>query len=118
MTARNVGEMLGGRLRSVERAVWGHTKPRKRKTVKPDTDAENLDNFAKAMGIPQTKGSTKAFLGRSKKTGKLRAFITNDNTNNKSWAASVSYAAMQHRPHPILDGAVSVTLLSLFFRPC
>ncbi len=57
MVARNVGEMFGGRLRSPARAVWGHNKRRmrRRKDVKPQTDAKTVDQFAQALGIPQTK---------------------------------------------------------------
>ncbi len=56
MVARNVGEMFGGRLRSPDRAVWGHKRRvRRRRDVKPQTDAETLSQFAKALGIPQTK---------------------------------------------------------------
>jgi Holliday junction resolvase RusA-like endonuclease len=64
-------------------------------------------------GLPQTKGSTKGFVGRSKKTGKLRAFLTNDNVKNKGWAALVAWEARKVAPPKPYAGPV---YLGLTFR--
>lgn len=45
------------------------------------------------FGIPQTKGSTKAFY----RPGMRYPVITNDNPRNKSWAQTVSAMAQQAR---------------------
>lgn len=66
-------------------------------------------------GLPQTKGSTKGFVGRSKKTGKLRAFITNDNAKNKPWAEQVAWQAKFHGPHVPMAGPVYLEVS--FFLP-
>lgn len=72
----------------------------------------------RVYGIPQTKGSTKGFVGRSKQTGKLRAFITNDNTKNKAWAEGLRQQAQQYaivgRPW---EGPVDLTLIFDLVRP-
>jgi len=68
-------------------------------------------------GLPQTKGSTKGFVGRSKKTRKLRAFLTNDNPKNKPWAASVAWEAKRHAPCVPLAGPVRVELLFRLRKP-
>jgi crossover junction endodeoxyribonuclease RusA len=70
-------------------------------------------------GIPQTKGSAKGFVGRSKRTGKLRAFITNDNTKNAGWAATVSGEAQRARVSSGLSAPVSGPVwLMLHFHVC
>ena len=66
-------------------------------------------------GLPQTKGSTKGFVGRSKKTGNLRAFIVNDNKKNKGWAALVAHEAKFYGPRTPMTGPVSLDLS--FFMP-
>jgi len=43
----------------------------------------------RVFGVPQTKGSTKAFM----RPGARFPVVTNDNTKNKGWAATVSGAA-------------------------
>lgn len=48
----------------------------------------------RVYGIPQTKGSTKAFV----RPGMRFPVITNDNEKNKGWAATVSGEAQRHRP--------------------
>lgn len=47
----------------------------------------------RVYGIPQTKGSTKAFF----RQGMRHPVITNDNPRNKGWAQTVAGAAQQHR---------------------
>jgi len=66
--------------------------------------------------IPQTKGSTKGFVGRSRRTGKLRAFITNDNAKNKIWTQSVQAEAMTRKPDAVWLGPVQV-VLSFYLVP-
>jgi len=46
------------------------------------------------FGIPQTKGSTKAFM----RPGMRFPVITNDNPKTKLWAAMIHYTAQQHKP--------------------
>jgi Holliday junction resolvase RusA-like endonuclease len=58
-------------------------------------------------GIPQTKGSTKAFFRK----GMRFPVITNDNTKNKPWAQTVSAMAQQFRPEALWLGPVRVKLL-------
>ena len=67
-------------------------------------------------GIPQTKGSTKGFIGRSKTTGKPRAFITNDNPKNKQWAQDVVRIAQRYASSGPMDGPVSLALSFFLVR--
>lgn len=62
-------------------------------------------NF-RVFGIPQTKGSTKAFM----RPGMRFPVITNDNTKNKSWAAIVSGEAQRYRPTALLEGPLRLDL--------
>jgi len=65
-----------------------------------------------AYGIPQTKGSTKAFVRGDK------AIITNDNPKTKDWHNVVAWTAQANRPRGgIFRGAVSVRLEFFFCRP-
>lgn len=58
-------------------------------------------------GVPQTKGSTKAFMPE----GARFPIITNDNPRNKSWAALVSSVAQDYAPKDGLwEGAVLIIL--------
>lgn len=68
-------------------------------------------------GLPQTKGSAKGFVGKSKKTGKLRAFITNDNPKNKGWARYVASQARLHARSVPMVGPVYVELSFFLPRP-
>ena len=68
-------------------------------------------------GLPQTKGSTKGFVGRSKKTGKLRAFIVNDNTKNRGWAEVVAWEAKRHGPREPLSGPVDLQVNFYLKKP-
>jgi Holliday junction resolvase RusA-like endonuclease len=65
----------------------------------------------RVYGIPQTKGSTKAFM----QPGMRFPVITNDNSRNKNWAATVSGTAQFHRPDVPFAGPVGLTLK--FFMP-
>lgn len=61
-------------------------------------------------GIPQTKGSTKAFFNKGMKF----PVITNMNTKNKPWAQTVSAMAQEHRLEGCpYEGPIK---LSLIFR--
>ena len=60
----------------------------------------------RVYGIPQPKGSTKAFM----RPGMRFPVITNDNTKNKSWAAIVSGEAQRHRPPALLEGPLRLDL--------
>lgn len=86
-------------------------------------------------GIPQTKGSAKAFVifahvleavDRFRKTGKRiapRAIITNDNDNAKHWQTTVMDRALEARRGgplvvgELMAGAVVVDLLFYLPRP-
>jgi Holliday junction resolvase RusA-like endonuclease len=51
-------------------------------------------------GKAETKGSAKGFIGRSRKTGKQRAIVVNDNPKAKGWQKAVAICAefaMAHR---------------------
>ena len=50
----------------------------------------------RVYGIPKTKGSAKGFaIPNKNKPGHHRVIITNDNPNNKAWAAVVSGEAQR-----------------------
>ena len=68
-------------------------------------------------GIPQTKGSTRGFVGRSKKTGKPVAIITNDNPKNKPWARQVAMEARKYAPAQPMAGPVYLELAFFLKRP-
>lgn len=67
------------------------------------------------QGIPQTKGSARAFL--PKKGGRFPV-VTNDNPKNKKWARSVNVAAqnaMKRQEVEMLGGAIK--LYCVFYVP-
>lgn len=70
----------------------------------------------RVFGIPQTKGSTKAFM----RPGARYPTVTNDNVKNKGWAATVSgeaqWAARGIKGLP-LRGPVSLTLTFHLKKP-
>lgn len=67
----------------------------------------------RVYGIPQTKGSTKAFM----RPGMRFPIITNDNEKNKGWAQTVSGEAQKHRPSKPYAGAVSLSLHFFMKKP-
>jgi Holliday junction resolvase RusA-like endonuclease len=67
----------------------------------------------RVFGIPQTKGSTKTFM----RPGMRFPVITNDNTKNKSWAATVSGEAMRVRPAALFLGPVRLHLIFHLPKP-
>lgn len=67
----------------------------------------------RVYGIPQTKGSTRAFF----RPGMRYPVITNDNPKNKSWALCVSEEAVKHRPSALLLGPVRLTLVFHLAKP-
>ena len=80
-------------------------------------DGESMVIMFSVSGLPQTKGSTKGFVGRSKKTGKLRAFLTNDNPKNKGWAADVAREAKRHAPCVPFAGPIWLELTFRLRKP-
>lgn len=61
----------------------------------------------RVYGIPQTKGSAKAFM----RPGMRFPVVMNDNVKNKAWAQSVSLASQQHRiPGCPFKGPMGLTL--------
>lgn len=67
----------------------------------------------RVYGIPQTKGSTKAFM----RPGMKHPVITNDNTKNKAWAAIVSGEAQRHRPPTLWDGPLRLDMCFNMKKP-
>jgi Holliday junction resolvase RusA-like endonuclease len=65
-----------------------------------------------AYGIPQTKGSTKAYIRGG------RPIVTNDNPKAKEWQRMVAWMAQTNRPQGgIFTEAVLVRLQFFFVRP-
>ena len=74
-----------------------------------------LDIFV--PGVPQTKGSARAFVVRPR-GGKARAVVINDNPNAKAWQAAISYTAQATGCRPVERGqAVVVEIEFRFARP-
>lgn len=68
----------------------------------------------KANGVPQTKGSAKAFF----RPGMKHAVITNDNKKCKPWQAGVSQAAAEaFSNHSLFMGPVQLELRFIMPRP-
>lgn len=67
----------------------------------------------RVYGIPQTKGSAKAFY----RPGMRFPVVTNDNAKNKNWAATVSGEAQRHRPSAPFDGPVDLSLTFFMKKP-
>lgn len=71
----------------------------------------------RVYGIPQTKGSTKAFM----RPGMRYPVVTNDNIKNKSWSQAVSSVAQmvkgQYAANTPLDGPLSIRLSFYLPRP-
>jgi Holliday junction resolvase RusA-like endonuclease len=69
------------------------------------------------QGIPVPKGSAKAFVIKTKATGKLRAIVTQDNREKqKPWASMIGVTAQQLN-QPMIDGPVSLSLAFILPRP-
>src|SRR3990167_1580710 len=67
-----------------------------------------------APGIPQTKGSARAFMPK----GARFPVVTNDNPKNASWAGVVALAAREAMAgEPPLGGCVSVSFTFHLTRP-
>lgn len=65
-------------------------------------------------GIPQPKGSTRAFF----RPGMARPVVTSDNPRTKPWALLVSTVAQEHAgANPPIEGPVSVVLEFWLPRP-
>lgn len=64
-------------------------------------------------GIPQPKGSTKAFM----RPGMKYPVVTNDNLKTKPWAEGVRLVAQQHAPSLPWDGAVELSVYFFLVRP-
>lgn len=64
-----------------------------------------------AYGIPQPKGSTRAFVKKG------RVITTSDNPKLKDWHKIVAFMAQTNRPEKLIQGAVSVKLKFYFLRP-
>lgn len=85
------------------------------------SQAKNLKNKYIAFtvyGIPRPQGSKQPFTFRDKRTGKVRASLSESGGKNlAAWRNDVSIMAQQHRPEKPFDEAVSVTLKFYFIRP-
>jgi len=64
-------------------------------------------------GIPAPQGSMRAIISRT--TG--RAFAKHDNANTKPWRSLVALTAARHRPSPLFEGAVTLTVRFYLPRP-
>jgi len=62
------------------------------------------------FGIPQTKGSAKAFPFR-RKDGRLGVAVGNDNKKTQLWGAMIHQTAQQHKPETPWDGPISLLLV-------
>lgn len=68
-------------------------------------------------GVPIPKGSAKAFVVKAKKTGKLRAVVTQDNSERqKPWASIISVTA-QEKGVPLFQGGVELRITFHMPRP-
>lgn len=69
-------------------------------------------NFT-VYGLPQTAGSKRAFVIRSKATGKHRAIVTDDNAKGKDWKGDVKQAAAQfvQDGQSLLQGPLRLSLV-------
>lgn len=68
----------------------------------------------KVAGVPQTKGSAKAFY----RPGMKAPVVTNDNRKNKPWQAGVSAAAAEaFRGRPVIQNTVRLELRFYMPRP-
>lgn len=71
----------------------------------------------RVYGIPQTKGSAKAFM----RPGMRFPVVTNDNTKNKGWATTIRAVAQSCRQKAglstLLDGPVCLSLHFILPRP-
>jgi Holliday junction resolvase RusA-like endonuclease len=66
----------------------------------------------RVIGIPQPKGSTRAFLPK----GSTRPIVTTDNPGIREWQRAI-VAVAQTLNEPPFEGAVAVALLFRFPRP-
>lgn len=66
------------------------------------------------LGIPQPKGSTKAFM----RPGMRFPVVTNDNLKSKPWADTIRLVAQQHAPaEGPWDGPVELSVWFYMVRP-
>lgn len=72
-----------------------------------------------ALGIPQPQGSTRAFVRRRRRTGRLYAAVTSDNARLKPWREAMSWAAARARRAAGLDGPATgpVCVAATFWLP-
>jgi len=69
-------------------------------------------------GIPQPKGSMRAFIVGNKRRRKQKVVITNSNKQLKNWSQLVSVVAQEYvPPEGPLKGAVEVVLVFYLPRP-
>lgn len=68
-------------------------------------------------GTAKSAGSKRAFIYKSKKTGKQMAAITDDCAKSQDWKGSVMAAASVAYDGPLLSGPLFVTMTFYFQRP-
>ena len=69
-------------------------------------------------GIPQPKGSVRAFIVKDKEKRKQKAVVTSGNKQLKSWSQLVSIVAQEHVPQEgLLLGPIEVVLMFYLLRP-
>lgn len=68
-------------------------------------------------GIPQPKGSTKSYIYKSKKTGRLGVSTTGDNPKTEPWQRSIQTQIALSWQGPPWEGPVGVDLEFILLRP-
>ena len=68
-------------------------------------------------GVPAPKGSTKSYIYKSKKTGKLGIATTGDNPKTEPWQRNVQIQIALNWDGPAWEGPVEVTLTFALLRP-
>lgn len=79
----------------------------------------------RVIGIPKPQGSTRAFVVKSKGTGKPRAVITRDSAGQRPWRDTMAFAFVEElarmevdgAPRPLFTAAVAVEMTFILPRP-
>ncbi len=69
------------------------------------------------FGHAATAGSKRAFVYKDKSTGAMRAAVTDDCKQNKSWQWCVATAAREAYQGPLLEGPLCVRMIFYLPRP-
>ena len=81
-------------------------------------DGEDMRIEFSCTGIPQPKGSKKAFAYIDKNTGKPKASVVDDNKKTLSvWKKDFTLQSNRHKPEKPLEGPIKVRLIFYMPRP-